>query len=95
MSFTLDPQVAEALAPFAAETAGSTPPPVGDVATRRVTLEGIFQYGDTAQQFPDDVTITDHELATADGATIRLRWYARKRPPANPALPRSTCTAAA
>jgi acetyl esterase/lipase len=78
MSFTLDPEVAEALAPFAAETTGSTPPPVGDVAARRATLEGVFRYADTARPLPDDVTITDHELTTADGATIRLRWYARK-----------------
>jgi acetyl esterase/lipase len=78
MTFTLDPEVAEALAPFAAEAARSTPPPVGDVATRRATLEAVFRYGDTAQPFPDDVTLTDHELTTADGATIRMRWYARK-----------------
>jgi acetyl esterase/lipase len=84
MSFTLDPQVAEALAPFAAETAGSTPPPVGDVAARRAALEGVFRYADTAQPFPDDVTTTDHELTTADGATIRLRWYARKNPSGEP-----------
>ncbi len=83
MSFTLDPEVAEALAPFAAPT-GSTPPPVGDVATRRAALEGIFRYADTAQPFPGDVTITDRELATADGATIRLRWHARKDAPAEP-----------
>jgi acetyl esterase/lipase len=84
MSFTLDPQVAEALAPFAAESAGSPPPPVGDVAARRAVLEGVFRYGDTAQPFPDDVTITNHELPTADGATIRLRWYARKNPSGEP-----------
>ena len=78
MSFTLDPQVAEALAPFAAETAGSMPPPVGDVAARRAALEAVFRYADTAQPFPDDVTITDHKLTTVDCATIRLRWYARK-----------------
>jgi acetyl esterase/lipase len=77
MSFTLDPEVAEALAPFA-PAAGGTPPPVGDVAARRATLEGIFHHADTALPFPDDVTITDHELTTADGATIRLRWHARK-----------------
>jgi hypothetical protein len=53
MSFTLDPQVAEALAPFAAEMAGSTPPPVGDVAVRRAALEGVFRYADTALPFPD------------------------------------------
>jgi hypothetical protein len=84
MSFTLDPQVAEAVAPIAAATAGSTPPPVGDIAARRAALEGIFQYADTAQPFPDDVTINDHELTTADGATIRLRWYARKDAPGEP-----------
>jgi acetyl esterase/lipase len=76
VSFTLDPEVAEAFAPFA--EAGSTPPPVGDVATRRAVLEAVFRYGDTAQPFPDDVMITDHELTTADGATIRIRWYVRK-----------------
>ena len=43
MSFTIDPEVAEALAPFAAE-AGSTPPPAGDVAARRAALEGVFRY---------------------------------------------------
>ncbi len=32
MSFTLDPQVAEALAPVAAAMADSTPRPAGDVA---------------------------------------------------------------
>jgi hypothetical protein len=35
MSSTLDPEIAEALAPFAAEMAGTTPTPVGDVAARR------------------------------------------------------------
>jgi len=52
MSFTLDPEVAEALAPFAADIAGSMPPPVGDVAARRATLEGVFRYGDTAPAVP-------------------------------------------
>lgn len=75
MSFTLDPEVAEVLAPFAADGAS---PPVGDVTTRRATLEAVFRYGDAAQPFPDDVTLTGHELTAADGATIRMRWYARK-----------------
>ncbi|MFX0573814.1 alpha/beta hydrolase [Nocardia nepalensis] len=78
MPFTLDPQVAQTLVPFAAAMADSTPPPVGDVAARRIAFEGRIGQANTAQPFPDDVTITDHELATADGATIRLRWYARK-----------------
>lgn len=83
MSFTLDPEVAEALAPFTPPP-GSLPPPAGDVAARRAMLEGIFRYADTAHPHPNDVTITGHELATADGATIPLRWYARKGAPAEP-----------
>ncbi len=77
MPFTLDPEVAEAFAPFAADADGRTPPPVGDVTARRATLEAVFGYLDTAQPFPDDVTISDHELTTVDGATIPLRWYTR------------------
>ncbi|MFF5259714.1 alpha/beta hydrolase [Actinomadura viridis] len=84
MSFTLDLQVAEAFAPFAAQAAGATPPPVGDVAARRTTLEGVFGHYDAAQPFPGDVTVTDHELATADGARIGLRWYVRDGDPAEP-----------
>ena len=34
MSFTLDPQVAEALHPFAVAMAGSTPPPASDATAR-------------------------------------------------------------
>jgi hypothetical protein len=34
MSFTLDPQVAEALHPFAVAMAGSIPPPTADAAVR-------------------------------------------------------------
>jgi acetyl esterase/lipase len=76
MSFTLDPEVAEAFAAFAPKRTGGTRPPVGDVAARRVAVEGVFRYAETAQPPADDVTITDHKLTTADGATILLRWYA-------------------
>jgi hypothetical protein len=79
MSFTLDPEVAEALAP-----GRQHPAPAGDVAARGVTLEGIFLYADTAQPYPDDVTITSHKLTTSNGATIPLRWYARKDAPGEP-----------
>ena len=34
MSFTLDPQVAEALHPVAVAMAGGTPPPAGDATAR-------------------------------------------------------------
>jgi hypothetical protein len=83
MSFTLDPEVAEALAPFTPPP-GSTLPLAGDVAPRIAMLESIFRYADTAHPHPDDVTITEHDLATADGATVPLRWYARKDAPGEP-----------
>ncbi|GIH94253.1 alpha/beta hydrolase [Planobispora siamensis] len=84
MSFTLDPQVAQALAPIAAAMAGATPPPAGDVAARRTALEALIAHTDAAQPTPDDVTITDFEMATADGASILLRWYTRRDTPARP-----------
>ena len=77
MSFTLDPEVAEALAPFLPPP-GSTPPPAGEVAPRVAMLEGLFRHADSARPHPGDVAITEHELATPDGATIPLRWYARR-----------------
>jgi acetyl esterase/lipase len=80
---TLDPEVAEAFAPFVPPP-GSTPPPAGDVAARRAVLEPVFRHGDTAQPFPDGVTAADHELATGDGATIRARWYTRADAPGVP-----------
>ena len=40
MSFTLDPQVAEALHPFAVAMAGSTPPPAGDATARPSAISG-------------------------------------------------------
>jgi hypothetical protein len=40
MSFTLDPEAAEALAPFT-PPAGGTPPPAGDVAARRVFSDRV------------------------------------------------------
>ena len=43
MTFALDPEFATALAPANAEAmAESTPPPVGDVKTRRATFEAII-----------------------------------------------------
>jgi acetyl esterase/lipase len=76
MALALDPQVAQALAPITAAMAGVTPPPVGDVATRRAALEGLIAHADAAQPTPNDVTLTDYSLVTDDGATVRLRWYA-------------------
>ena len=94
MSFTLDPEVAEALAPFTPPP-GSTPPAGRGRRHPPRHAGGHLRYADTAQPHPDDVTITGHELTTADDATIKMRWYAARTPPASPARRRSTSTAAA
>ena len=46
--------------------------------TRRVTLDAMLEYfNNQAQPLADDVKITDHEVTTADGATLLARWYRR------------------
>jgi hypothetical protein len=84
MSFTRDPEVAEALAPFAAE-AGSTPLPAGGVAAGRAVLEGIFRYADTAHPHPGDVTITGHELKTSPTRCASARPAYRSSSTSTPA----------
>ncbi|MEC3920335.1 alpha/beta hydrolase [Nocardia sp. CDC160] len=83
MPFTLDPEVADALAPFAPPPDGK-PPVVGDVGARRAILESVFRYCDSAQPFPHDIIVADYELPTSDGATIRGRWYTRSEDPEEP-----------
>jgi acetyl esterase/lipase len=73
MTFTLDPEIAEALAPMA----GFTPPPVGDVAARRAVWEPIIGAAGTAQPIPPDVTTSDHHASADDGAQIHMRWYVK------------------
>ena len=78
MTFTLDAEVAAVLQ-AALEKNGPPPtPPAGDVQTRRVTLDAMLEYfNNQAQPLADDVKITDHEVTTADGATLLARWYRR------------------
>ncbi|GAA3199452.1 alpha/beta hydrolase [Dactylosporangium siamense] len=77
MGFTMDAQVADALAPIAEAAAGTIPPPVGDVAARRVAFEQLIAHIDGAQPTPTDVTSGDFMLTTADGTPMRLRWYTK------------------
>jgi acetyl esterase/lipase len=84
MTFTLDPQVAEVLAPMAAAMAGTTPPAVGDVAARRAALEGLIAHTDAELPTPADVVVTHHHLDTAEGDKVRLRWYTTRDPAAGP-----------
>ena len=82
MTFTMDAEV-PAVLQAALEKNGPPPtPPAGDVQTRRVTLDAMLEYfNNQAQPLADDVTITDHEVTTADGATLLARWY--RRPASN------------
>ena len=75
VAFELDPQVAKALAPIATGLAGLTPPPVGDVAGRRAAMNAMLADVDRLQPAAGDVRIADHEVTTADGARLPLRWY--------------------
>lgn len=78
MTFTMDAEVAAVLQ-AALEKNGPPPTPqTGDVHTRRVTLDAMLEYFyNQAQPLADDVKITDHEVTTADGATLLARWYRR------------------
>jgi acetyl esterase/lipase len=73
MAFTLDPEVAAALAPMA----GFTPPAVGDIAGRRSVWEPIIGASGTAQPIPADVTTSEHFVMAEDGTPIKLRWYVK------------------
>jgi acetyl esterase/lipase len=86
MAFTLDPQVATALAPMAAAMADMVPPPVGDVASRRPVLETVMAQTAALQSMPTDVKITDLHTTTDDGAQILLRWYVKDGETAGPAV---------
>jgi acetyl esterase/lipase len=77
MSLTLDPEVAEAMAPMAEAMAGMTPPAVGDVGARRALWEPILDASGKAQPIPEDVTTHDYVATTDDGAQITMRWYAK------------------
>jgi len=74
----MDAEVAAVLQ-AALEKNGPPPAPqIGDVQTRRVTLDAMLEYfNNQAQPLADDVKVTDHEVTTADGATLLARWYRR------------------
>lgn len=82
VSLTLDPEIAEALAPMA----GVTPPAVGDVAARRAMWEPIIGAAGTAQPIPADVKTSEHYATADDGAQITMRWYVKEGATSGPAV---------
>ena len=77
MAFALDPQVAAAMQPLSALAVGMPSPPVGDIASRRVTMEAGQVYMESKRIMPSDVKMTDFEALAVDGDTVALRWYAK------------------
>lgn len=77
MPFTIDPQIAEGLAPIMAMAEGVEPPPAGDWQTRRTSVEGLMVALGDMQPTPDDVSTADHEITLQDGSTIAARWYTK------------------
>jgi acetyl esterase/lipase len=57
--------------------AGFTPPAVGDIEGRRAMWEPIIGAASTAQPVPADVTTTEHYATAADGAQVKMRWFAK------------------
>ncbi|GHA08787.1 alpha/beta hydrolase [Streptomyces tauricus] len=85
MSLSLDPEFAQVFASMAEAMAGTTPPPVGDVAARRALWEPIIGAASAAQPVPADVTTTEYHAIADDGTKITMRWYAKTDTPAGPA----------
>jgi acetyl esterase/lipase len=77
LSFSLNPEVAAGFAALDESFGEVKPMAVGDVAGRRSVYDPLQRVILTQLPFPDDVTITDYETTTEDGAHLLLRWYAK------------------
>ncbi|GAA2663183.1 alpha/beta hydrolase [Streptomyces vastus] len=86
MALSLDPEIAEALAPMAGAMADATPPAVGDISARRAMWEPIIGAAGTAQPVPADVKTSEHYTTTGDGARITMRWYTKDGAAPRPAV---------
>ncbi|MGA5461644.1 alpha/beta hydrolase [Mycobacterium sp. NPDC050041] len=74
MPLPFDPEILAALL-AAPQPPDPTPPPVGDVATRRRNTTATFDL--IADMIPavDGIEVDHHVLTTADGADLPLSWY--------------------
>jgi acetyl esterase/lipase len=75
MTYALDPQLAEAMAPVLAALADAPAPPVGDWQTRRAGIEELMR-GLAAGRPRPDVAVTSYSAAAEDGTAVALSWYA-------------------
>lgn len=73
----MNPEIAAALAALFADVGNLQPPVVGDVAARRTAVEGLQTVAHSLLPESPDVTTTDYETMTEDGATLLLRWYVK------------------
>jgi acetyl esterase/lipase len=73
----MNAEIADALAALFADVGDAPLPVAGDVESRRTGVEAL--QAAVHGQLPEspDVTITDYETTTPDGASMLLRWYAK------------------
>jgi acetyl esterase/lipase len=71
----MDPQVREPTAWLFAAMAETAPPPVGDVASRRVAIEALQTRSFNSQPMPTGVAVEDFLTRSHDGTELLLRWY--------------------
>lgn len=76
MALQLDPEIAAALAALA-PAEPTEPPPVGDVATRRINARKMFERAAHALPRVAGVDVQRFTMRTDDGATVPLSWYRR------------------
>ncbi|MGZ4525802.1 MAG: alpha/beta hydrolase [Mycobacterium sp.] len=76
MALQIDPEVAAALAALAPATP-TEPPPIGDIATRRVTARQIFERAAVFLPAVGGIEVQRFTMRTDDGTTIPLSWYWR------------------
>lgn len=75
MSFTLDPELAAALAALTGDGPPPAAPEVGDwQAIRDTVAAGLTALGSQVPPHPE-VTRTAHSVAAPDGTPIALRWF--------------------
>ncbi|WP_245697582.1 hypothetical protein [Streptomyces phaeochromogenes] len=86
MALSLDPEIAEVLAPMAGAMADATPPAVGDIAARRAMWEPIIGAAGTAQPIPADVKTSEYYTTAGDGTHITMRWYVKDGARPGPAV---------